>query len=77
MGWFEGMLWKWTLAWTRGLSQPELHQLEDLMNVLYQQCPQQGQEDAVLWRGKNDYSVKDFQRHMSMEIEIDSVVSTV
>jgi len=45
--------------------------------VLYQQCPQQGQEDTVLWRGKNDYSVKDFQRHMSMEIEIDSVVSTV
>jgi len=77
MGWFEGMLWKWTLAWTKEVSQLELHQLDDLMAILSQHYPQQGQEDTILWKGQNNYSVKEFQRSVSVEIEIDSIVSTV
>jgi len=55
MGWFEGLLWKWTLAWKRGLAQSELQKLENLMTVLSQHCPQQSQEDTVLWQGNSGY----------------------
>jgi len=77
MRWFEGLIWKWTLAWKRELAQSELQKLEDLKTVLSQHCPQQDQEDNVLWQGNKGYSVKDFQRHASREIEVDSIVSTV
>jgi len=77
MGWFEGMRWKWTLAWKRELSQGELQKLEELMDILSQHYPQQDQEDKVLWQGNNGYSVKDLQRNISKESEVVSLVSTV
>jgi len=77
MGWFEGTLWKWTLAWIRELSQTELQQLNELTALLSQHYPRQGQEDIVLWKGQKSYSVKELQRHVSLEVEINSIVCTV
>ena len=77
MGWFEGSIWKWTLDWKRALLQPELQHLDELTVVLSQHCPQQGKEDTLLWQGQNTYSVKELQRKVNVEVEIDSLVCTV
>jgi len=77
MGWFEGSLWRWTLAWQRELTQSELHFLDALSAVLSQNCPKQDQVDTILWQGKNTFSVKEFQRSVSKVIEVDNIVCTV
>jgi len=77
MGWFEGSLWKWTLAWKRELRQNEIQQLDEMKAILSQYCPKHGQEDNLLWKGNATYSVKELQKHVNVEIEVDSLVSTV
>ena len=41
MGWFEGAVWRWTLAWQRELTQTELSLLDALLAVLMQNYPKQ------------------------------------
>ena len=77
MGWFEGSTWIWTLAWKRELDQDELQHLDDLQAVLSQHYPKSGQEDHISWRGNAKYSVKEIQKHVNLEVEIDSLVCTV
>lgn len=59
MDWFEGTLWKWTLAWIRELSQDESQQLNELVALLCQHYLLQDQEDTVIWKGQKRYSVKE------------------
>ena len=77
MGWFEGSLWKWTLAWKRELRQNEIQELNELVALISQCCPKHGKEDSLLWKENKAYSVKDLQKHINLEVEIDSLVCTV
>jgi len=79
MGWFEGPVWKWTLAWKQEFSQQEAELMDNLMALLSSHFPVPNQEDSITWKGKKEYSVKAFQQilNMNMEVEVDSVVCSV
>ena len=79
MGWFEGNVWKWTLAWKQELSQQEDELLMQLTELLSGHFPLPNQEDSITWQGKKEYSVKMVQQLMflDLEVEVDSVVCSV
>jgi len=79
MGWFEGHLWKWTLAWKKALTQSEIKLVEDLKAVLATHAPLPNKEDIIHWKGKNEYSARILQQlmFMEMEVEVDSLVCSV
>ena len=77
MGWFEGDVWRWTLAWQGELTQNEIHSLDSLSEILSQNCPRQDQVDTILWQNKNIFSVKELQRSVSKVVEVDNIVCTV
>ena len=76
-GWFEGTVWKWTLVWTRELSRDEPHQHNELLALLSHHHPLQNQTDSLLWKGHKNFTVKDLQQSVTMDIMIDSLVCTI
>ena len=65
------------MAWKRELRQNEVQQLDEMIALPSQQCPKHGQDDNILWKGNTIYSVKELQKHVTLEVEIDSLVYTV
>ena len=55
MGWFEGHMWKWALAWKRELVQVECQQAEEMVSSLEGHHPLLSQEDIVQWKVKRLY----------------------
>ena len=55
MGWFEGMIWRWTLSWTRELTLEEQHQLIELQDILGQHHPIRNDRDKVQWGTKGSF----------------------
>ena len=77
MGWFEGQLWKWTLAWKRELTQNELQLADELYALLSHQHPNPTHRDTILWKGSPNYKAKDLQKLLTVTVEVDSLVCTV
>ena len=79
MGWFEGTLWKWSLAWKKELSQQEAELMANLIDLLSHHFPLPTQEDSITWKGKKEYSAKILQHllNMEMEVEVDRMVCSV
>ena len=50
MGWFEGNIWRWTLAWKRELRREETQQAATLFVVLAQNHPQCYEVDGIVWK---------------------------
>jgi len=72
-------VWKWALAWKKELLQNECQQAEELMSLLAGHKPSPSHEDVVQWKGKGQFTAKDFQQlvHMEMDTEVDCVVCSV
>jgi len=79
MGWFEGHVWKWSLAWKRRLVQQEVQSVEELIALLTIYHPLPNQVDTLLWKDKKEFSAKILQQLVSMEmaVEVESVVCSV
>ena len=81
MGWFEGNIWRWTLAWQRELLAEEVTQLQSLQDLLQQYHPVRDERDGVHWSSNRGFSVK----NLMIEAEkcnngaavCDSIVGTV
>uniref|UniRef100_A0A7C9F570 Reverse transcriptase zinc-binding domain-containing protein n=2 Tax=Opuntia streptacantha TaxID=393608 RepID=A0A7C9F570_OPUST len=79
MGWFEGHMWKWALAWKRELTQQEVELVTGLTDLLSAHFPLPNQEDTIHWKGGKEYSAKVLQQllYMEMEVEVESLVCSV
>ena len=81
MGWFEGPLWRWTLAWQRELTIGEQEQLSNLQ-VLIQKChPKRDVTDQVVWNRKEEFSTRALVTEACKEcdgnVAVDSLASSV
>jgi len=52
MGWFEGHIWRWTLAWKREFCNEEVQQADVLFGLLTPNQPQCSQKDGIVWKEK-------------------------
>ena len=81
MGWFEGHVWRWTLAWERELSIAEQAQLDALQLILQNAHPHRSVKDQVLWEGKKTFSTKalitEANKIKSSNGTVDNLASTV
>ena len=74
MGWFEGQLWNWVLAWKRELTKEEMEQVEHLHNLLMQQHPVPNEIDSLTWNGEKNYTAKAYQQEVNRGAVCDNLV---
>ena len=81
MGWFEGNLWRWTLAWKQEPTAEEQVQILHLQTMLQQHPPVQNGNDQLLWCGKPSFCtrsmVTEAVRISLSNVAVDNLVSTV
>ena len=81
MGWFEGMVCRWTLSWRRELRTEEQQKLMQLQNMLVKHHPRRNEQDRAQWGMSGNFSVKDLlekANKISKErAEVDTLVCTV
>ena len=79
MGWFEGQIWRWTLAWKREFSQEELQRLDRLTLMLANQHLLPDQQDTLCCKGKSEFSAKSLRQMLYFEIatEVHNLVCSV
>jgi len=81
MGWFEGNIWRWTLAWQRELLSEEVTQLQSLHDLLQQHHPVRDERDGVHWSSNRGFSVKNLMNEAEKinngAAVCDSIVGTV
>jgi len=77
MGWYEGSVWNWVLAWQRELTQEEFERVDELNGLIINHNPQQNKEDTLLWNEKNHYTAKAFQQECSKGAVYDNLVCKV
>jgi len=81
MGWFEGNVWKWTLAWQRELVSEEITQLNLLQGLLQHHHPVKAARDRITWSNSRGFSVKSLlteaEKSRNGVAVVDSLVGTV
>jgi len=81
MGWFEGNLWRWILAWKQAPATDEQRQILQLQTMLQQYPLVQNGTDQLLWCGKPLFSTKSLvteaMRISLSNVTVDNLVSTV
>jgi len=58
MGWFEGQVWKWALAWKRELVQYEVQLVKELTALISAHHPLPNQEHILYWKDKREFKAK-------------------
>jgi len=74
MGWFEGQVWRWILAWNRELSHDKLKEVDELHRLSVQYQIVQNKEDELLWGTEKCYTVKALQQLMDRGDSCDNLV---
>ena len=81
MGWFEGPLWRWTLAWKRELTAEEQLHLKTLQVVLQKFHPKRNVKDQVVWGKRGEYSTRELVleacKLQGDNVAIDNLASSV
>jgi len=81
MGWFEGQVWRWTLAWRKELTIADQYQLVKLQELLRQYYPSRQKADRIQWCQRSTFSTRELvskagqlnQEHAA----VDNLASTV
>ena len=58
MGWLEGDVWRWVLAWKRVLNMEESREEESMYSILQQHSPTNAGRDQLAWDLSNNFTVK-------------------
>jgi len=74
MGWFEGNVWRWVLAWKRVLSTEECREEAQLHRLLQQHTPHRLERDKLLWDQNSKFSAKTLYVKAVNTVENDGAV---
>ena len=81
MGWFEGNVWRWVLAWKRVLNMEESREEESLHSLLQQQSPNTTCRDQITWDAGNNFTVRSLYSKVANQTErggsVDRIVCSV
>ena len=81
MGWFEGDMWRWVLAWKRVLSLEESREELQLHRLLQQRNPRRSARDSLGWGQNDNFSVKSLYAKAVTQLEnegsVDRLVCSV
>lgn len=75
MGYWDGLVWRWTLIWRRDFFQWEIPLFEDLQHILQQPVLNSLENDSVLWRFNplGQFSTKTFCNHVTNLVGMNSI----
>ena len=81
MGWFEGDVWRWVLAWKRVLNMEESREEESMHSILQQHSPTTAGRDQLAWDLGNNFTVRSLYSKVANQMEsggsVDRIVCSV
>jgi len=81
MGWYEGSIWRWTLAWSRELNLDDQRQLVKLQDLLQLHYPSRQHADKIQWCQRSKFSTTELVSKASQlthdPAAVDNLASTV
>jgi len=81
MGWFEGAVWRWVLAWKRVLNMEESREEESLHSTIQHHRPTNTCRDQITWDAGKNFTVRSLYSKAANQIErggdVDRIVCSV